>query len=432
MNAKSFYINEPIFNTKVFIQTHGNSSKEPIVLVHGLGDNASRIWKNTIEKFKNDYYIITFDLPGFGRSEKKNKELTPRTYSLFIDYVTSLYTKKPFYLIGHSMGGAISLKYTSMYPKKVKKLLLIDAAAILHRDTYSGFLVNTGIDKFFKIKDLEPITNQITDLFSQVTNSLQELIPSDLSLVLKTNYIRELLFQNNTTSIAAVGLVMEDYSKVVYDINTPTEILWGENDAIAPVRTGYVLHKIIPNSKFKIIPNSQHVPIIDSKEIYLKYVEGFLKNSNVSKKRELSTFNTKDLLVQNQNKVKITGVYKNLKIVNSKKVIIDSSRIEKLEIINSEVEIIDSSISSKDIAIELSNSNLQITTSDISANDAIILTNSTLDIAGTNISARNNAFLSYDDKIENTIILSLSKINSRFNDNKIFHTKIKFNQNNRL
>ena len=53
VNAKSFYIDEPIFNTKVFVQIEGNSLNEPIVLVHGLGDEASTIWKDTINKFKN-------------------------------------------------------------------------------------------------------------------------------------------------------------------------------------------------------------------------------------------------------------------------------------------------------------------------------------------------------------------------------------------
>ena len=432
VNAKSFYINEPIFNTKVFVQIEGNSLNEPIVLVHGLGDEASTIWKDTINKFKKDYYVVTFDLPGFGKSEKENKELTPRMYSLFIDYLTSLYIKKPFYLIGHSMGGSISLKYTSMFPKKVKKLLLIDAAGILHRDTYSNFLVNTGVDKFFKIKELEPITYKITNILSRITNSIQELIPSDLSVVLKTDDIRNLLFQKNTNSIAAVGLVMEDYSKVVYKIRTPTEILWGEDDDIAPLRTGYVLHKIIPNSKLKIIENSKHVPILDSKDIYLRYVDNFLKNTNVIEKRKSNHFNRKNLLIENQNEVEINGRYKNLKIINSNGIIISSSYIEELIIINSNVEIINSNINSENTAIKVIDSTLLITSSDLKANNAINLRNSKLDVAGSNIYAENYALISDDINIKNNIILSLTRITSKFNKNKVFHTKMIFNKKNRL
>lgn len=431
-NAENFYIKEPIFNTVVYVETHGSSSNEPIVLVHGLGDEASTIWKDTIDKFKDDYFVLTFDLPGFGKSAKENKELTPKNYSLFIDYVTSLYIKKPFYLIGHSMGGAISLKYTSMFPTKVKKLLLIDAAAILHRDTYSNFLINTGIDKFFTIENMDPIKNKITSMFTKLTNKIQGYIPKDLSVVLKTEYIRNMIFKENTTSIAAVGLVVEDYSKVVYNITTPTEILWGEDDNVAPVRTGYVLHKIIPNSKLKVIPNSKHVPIIDSKDIYLEYVDNFLKNKNIIEKEKLTTFNIKELLVENQNDVKITGKYEKLVILDSNNIRITSSDIKELIIINSDVEIINSEIYSNKTAIRVEDSSLLITASNIKGNTAIKISNSKLDIAGSNIYAKNYAVMTNDFDMESDLIFSLTKIDSEFNTEKIFHTKMKFNKNSRL
>ena len=431
INAKTFYVDEPVLNTKVFVQTYGDKNKEVIVLVHGLGHEASSIWENTIERFKNDYYVITFDLPGFGKSSRVNRELTPTNYALFINYISNLYVKKPFYLIGHSMGGAISLKYTSMFPKDVKKLLLIDAAGILHRDTYSNFLITAGIDNFFKIKSIEPL-NKISSIFSQITTGIQDYIPSDLSLVIKTEYIRQMLFKNNTTAIAAIGLVMEDYSNVVYSINTPTEILWGENDDIAPVRTGYALNKILKDSKINVIPNSGHIPIIDSKDIYLKYVDNFLKNKNIKRAQKDSSFNTKYLLVKNQNNVVINGKYKSLKIIDSNNIKIDSSNIEELIIINSDVKILNSTIKSKNIAIDVKNSNLEVTACDIDGFYAIQSENTRLDLAGSTLNSIENSIKNKNINNKDILILSLTTINSKFYKNRVFHEKMEIDSNNRI
>lgn len=431
VNAKAFYIDEPILNTNVFVQTYGDKNKETIVLVHGLGHEAATLWHDTIDRFKKDYYIVTFDLPGFGKSSRINREFTPTNYALFVNYIADKYTNKPFYLIGHSMGGAISLKYTSMFPSKVKKLLLIDAAGILHRDTYSNFLINTGIDKFFNIKTIEPL-NQISSIFSDITNSIQNYIPSDLSLVIKTEYIRKMLFKDNTTAIAAVGLVMEDYSNVVYSINTPTEILWGEDDDVAPVRTGYTLNKILKNSKIKVIPNSRHIPITDSKDIYLEYVDNFLNNRNKNYVNTNSSFNTKDLLVKNQSDVVINGKYKSLKIIDSNNVKINSSNIEELIIINSDVKILNSTIKSKKTAINVKNAELQLTACDVNGFYAIQSENSRLDIAGSNLTSIENSIKTNNVNNKDTLILSLTTINSRFNKNRVFHTKMQIDSNSIL
>ena len=119
------------------MQTAGNPKNPAVVLVHGLGDEASTIWQSTIALLKNEYYVITFDLPGFGKSSKENKLYSPQNYAKFIHYVTQTYVKKPFHLIGHSMGGAIALKYTSMYSLDVQSLVLVDAADILHKSAYN-------------------------------------------------------------------------------------------------------------------------------------------------------------------------------------------------------------------------------------------------------------------------------------------------------
>ena len=65
-------VSEPVFGNQVYIKLSGNPSGPVVVLVHGLGDNASNIWAQTIRKLESEYFLLTLDLPGFGQSSKAN------------------------------------------------------------------------------------------------------------------------------------------------------------------------------------------------------------------------------------------------------------------------------------------------------------------------------------------------------------------------
>lgn len=427
LNANTTFIDEPILNSNVYVQTYGDQNNEVVVFVHGLGDEASTIWESSIEKLKENYYVITFDLPGFGKSSKSDAEYTPSKYALFVDYIVSKYTNKPFYLVGHSMGGAISLKYANLYEEKVKQLFLIDAAGVLHKDAYSHFLIKMGIDKFLNIENVDNVNNKISNFISNISSGLNKIVPVDLYSTVRNETIRKGLYQSNPTSIAAVGLVTETFFGIE-KIKIPTFILWGENDEIAPLRTAYVLNKLIKNSQLKIIKNSGHVPIIDSKDIYLEYLVQFLENKIEKDKKEEREYIDKDLEINSQENIKLSCNMKNLRIINSNNIKIENCNLKGLYIRNSTVSILNSNIISENTALNVIDSKVLITASDISGTVAIDTTSSKLDIAATNLNAKNVSIFS---RKTNEIIFSLTTLRNPIR-NKIFHRKVVMLNNNKF
>lgn len=427
LNANTTFIDEPILNSNVYVQTYGDQNNEVVVFVHGLGDEASTIWESSIEKLKEDYYVITFDLPGFGKSSKSDAEYTPSKYALFVDYVVSKYTNKPFYLVGHSMGGAISLKYVNLYEEKVKRLFLIDTAGVLHKDAYSHFLIKMGIDKFLNIDSLDNVNNKISNFISNISSGLNKIVPADLYSTVRNDTLRKGLFQSNPTSIAAVGLVTETFFGIE-KIKIPTFILWGEDDEIAPLRTAYVLNKLIKNSQLEIIKNSGHVPIIDSKDIYLEYLVEFLENKIEKDKKEEREYIDKDLEINSQENIKLSCNMKNLRIINSNNIKIENCNLKSLYIRNSTVSILNSNIISENTALNVIDSKVLITASDISGTVAIDTSSSKLDIAATNLNAKNVSIFS---RKTNEIIFSLTTLRNPIT-NKIFHRKVVMLNNNKF
>ena len=111
----------------------GRDHPYTVVLVHGLGEGAARDWEHVIPALARRYHVLTFDLPGFGRSEKQNALYSPANYAAFVKWIMEARVNGPFTLVGHSMGGVIALRFASIYPRNLRHLILIDTPGILHR-----------------------------------------------------------------------------------------------------------------------------------------------------------------------------------------------------------------------------------------------------------------------------------------------------------
>lgn len=364
------FITEPVFNASVYMQTIGDSKNPVVVLVHGLGDEASTIWESTIELLKNDYCVVTFDLPGFGQSSKSNELYSPLNYAKFIHYVTQTYVKRPFHLVGHSMGGAIALKYTSMYPSDVVSLVLVDAAGILHRSEYNNFLVQSGVNAFFDeqnglIQGLQ--TQKVTSFIDKMAEKIDRKMSLDMEVVLANEDLRASILGGSPISIAAVALVEANFNGIPQKIDTRTTIIWGETDSIAPIETGYVLHKLMPSSSLKILSNTGHVPMLTNEKEFFKILWAHLKAQEKAS-RPIQPKNTQSYNVKIKDVTDrvYTGKIESMTIRNSQKIIIKDALIEELVVYNSDVEIINSTIKTgKTVAIAAQNAKISIVASTV-------------------------------------------------------------------
>jgi pimeloyl-ACP methyl ester carboxylesterase len=104
----------------------GNRDAPTLLLVHGGRDHC-RNWDWVAQALRDDYHIIAPDLRGHGDSQW----MIGGSYNQ-IDYVYDIAQLlrqidcNPVTIIGHSLGGAISLLYTGLYPDTVRKLIAIE------------------------------------------------------------------------------------------------------------------------------------------------------------------------------------------------------------------------------------------------------------------------------------------------------------------
>jgi len=96
-----------------------------LVFVHGSYIDQT-YWKSQVDFFKDDYKVVTFDLPGHGKSGKGRKYWSVEGFAGDVYAVIRRLNLKNVILIGHSLGGDINLIEVTSHPKNVIGFIGID------------------------------------------------------------------------------------------------------------------------------------------------------------------------------------------------------------------------------------------------------------------------------------------------------------------
>ena len=101
----------------------GNKQNEPLLLLHGNGEDGS-YFVNQIEHFSKSYWVIAVDTRGHGKSPRGNELFTIRQFAEDLhNFMDNLNIKKAN-ILGFSDGGNIALIFAMRYPERVNKLIL--------------------------------------------------------------------------------------------------------------------------------------------------------------------------------------------------------------------------------------------------------------------------------------------------------------------
>jgi pimeloyl-ACP methyl ester carboxylesterase len=104
----------------------GNHGRDPLVLVHGSRLHA-HVWNDFARRFSDRYHIVALDQRGHGDSAWG----PPDGYGMedfYRDLCAVVEARKlaRFTLIGHSLGGRVSMLYASRHPETLERLVLVD------------------------------------------------------------------------------------------------------------------------------------------------------------------------------------------------------------------------------------------------------------------------------------------------------------------
>src|SRR5919199_1817651 len=106
----------------------GDPGRPKLVLLHGGSSSARGTWLRTAPAFVDRYHIIAPDHRGHGETEwDPEAGYTVPNYVGDFEQVVDQLALPRFDLVGHSLGGRISLAYAAQHPENVRRLVLVDS-----------------------------------------------------------------------------------------------------------------------------------------------------------------------------------------------------------------------------------------------------------------------------------------------------------------
>lgn len=214
-------------DAKIYYEVYGKG--QPIVLLHGGLFGSTIEFSDFIDQLKQKYQVIAISTRGHGKSEIGTEPLTLEQRANDAMTVINAVTKDSIMVIGFSDGGYSAYKLASMYPERVKKMIVIGAGEIRPELREFKFTAKQAMemDKLFWEQQLKlmPEPNRVEDLFTQVANCY-----------------------NNVT-------VSKD---LLSTIKCPVLVMAGDKDGGNPVERVVSAARFIPNHQISIIPNTGH------------------------------------------------------------------------------------------------------------------------------------------------------------------------------
>lgn len=129
----------------------------PVILLHGFAEDGS-IWNKQVSFLQDKYHLIIPDLPGSGESEMIRDEQTGiDTYASCINHILEEENIHQCIMIGHSMGGYITLSFAEQYAGKLMAFGLFHSSAYADSDEKKearqksiSFILDHGAEPFLE------------------------------------------------------------------------------------------------------------------------------------------------------------------------------------------------------------------------------------------------------------------------------------------
>ena len=266
----------------------GNTDAPPMLLVHGGRDHC-RNWDWVAQALRDRYHIIAPDLRGHGDSQWMiGGSYNQIDYVYDIAHLVSQKKMAPVTIIAHSMGGAVSLAYSGLYPESVRKLIAIEGMGPPPEVIKERIEAPTHQRLHDWVNDLRTLSGRQPRKYASIEDAYERMQTENPHLT--EAQARHLTihgsnqnedgtyswkFDNYIRAFSPIGLDFDRQFELYQRIACPTLLVRGtESWASDPIKDGRIKH--FQNAKSVNVDKAGHWVHHDQLDVFLRLAHDFL------------------------------------------------------------------------------------------------------------------------------------------------------------
>lgn len=225
---------------------------KPLVLVHGYPLDHT-IWDDVLTLLENDFDIILPDLRGFGESDVVEEKYKIADMAADIAGLLDQLGIEKTAIVGHSMGGYISLAFAHAYPGRVLGLGLVASQAPADpperkqgRYDAAAEIMKTGV--------------------GPVAESMSAKLTPDKRV---QAYVRGLIAAQQPAGLAGALKAMaerDDSTSILSSFHFPVVLVHGEADELIPIQRAHDIKVTLPQAALTELSGVGHMPMMENQE----------------------------------------------------------------------------------------------------------------------------------------------------------------------
>ena len=239
---------------------------KPVILLHGwLGSWG--LWQETMGYLGAFYRTYALDFWGFGESGKKRD-----TYAVqdFVDLVDQFMDQLGIIqapLVGHSMGGTVSLSVAIKYPQRVSKVVVVGSP-----------VAGSSLSPLLKLAGRRPIAFMLFNMMGVFRAGLRlyspficrdprfpDMMDRDLSRTTVESFL-----------LSIASLRRTDLTPKLDQVLVPTLGMYGDRDVIVDPGQWRPLQQGVAEARIERFPTAGHFPMLEEPMDFSRRLKAFL------------------------------------------------------------------------------------------------------------------------------------------------------------
>lgn len=237
---------------------------KPLVYLHGLSGWGR--WENYHLALAITNTVYAPALPGWpdGRipAEVASAGDCARVISLWLDAVGLDQVD----LVAHSFGGWVALYLSMRHPRRIARLVLVDALGVELADAPATNLGSLDQEGFLQAAFVHPETRLLPGDFGAVVESVRD----------SAEFKRQWQSCKIVAALAGGRYSDPELTTELGAIKAETLVVWGREDKLVPWQCGAAIAKAIPGARLALIADAGHAPMRERRESFNRLVHEFL------------------------------------------------------------------------------------------------------------------------------------------------------------